>query len=152
MILIFFAGNPSDKNLEPYDYDRKVVNANISDYKILSEKWTLWKALRTYQLWFMAISQTLFWGPGCYMLLAHQIKFAQEIGYDNLFAASIFGLFGVTMVLGQVSASISDLVGREWVLVIACILCIASVFALTNVNDTSKNYKLKKKTKEVVKK
>ena len=142
LILVFFAGNPSEKNLKPYDYDKEILMTNNFSHEISSENRTLWEALRTHQLWFMAISQTLFWGPGCYMILALQIKFAQEIGYDNLFAASIFGLFGVTMVLGQVSASISDLVGREWVLVIACILCIASVFALTNVNDTSKNWLL----------
>ena len=76
------------------------------------------------------------------MVLAHQVKFAQDIGYSSKFAASIFGLFGVSMVAGQLSASISDRIGREWVLVTGCFLSILSVFALTQVQDTSSSWLL----------
>ena len=85
---------------------------------------------------------TLFWGLGCYMVLAHQVKFAQDIGYSSIFAASIFGLYGLSMVAGQLTASISDKIGREWVLVTGCMLSILSVFALTHVHDTSSSWLL----------
>ena len=85
----------------------------------------------------MVASMTLFWGLGCYMVLAHQVKFALDIGYSSIFAASIFGLYGLSMVTGQLSASISDKIGCEWVLVTGCLLSILSVFALTQVQDTS---------------
>ncbi|MEC7631180.1 MAG: hypothetical protein VX396_08455 [SAR324 cluster bacterium] len=46
------------------------------------------------------------------------------------------------MVAGQLSASISDKIGREWVLVTGCMLSILSVFALTQVQDTSSSWLL----------
>ena len=142
VILLFYAGDPSEKNLKPYGAEEDNETETTTDSKAQTEEWTLRKALRTHQLWLMVASMTLFWGLGCYMVLAHQVKFAQDIGYSSIFAASIFGLYGLSMVAGQLSASISDKIGREWVLVTGCMLSILSVFALTQVHDTSSSWLL----------
>ena len=76
------------------------------------------------------------------MLLAHQVKFAQDMGYNAMFAASTFGFFGVSMVIGQVSASISDKIGREPTLVLGCVLAIFSVLILTLIRDASNPWML----------
>lgn len=78
-----------------------------------SRDWTLGRAMRTYQLWLLVLSVFLYWGVGTYLILAHQIKFVEEAGYSSMFATSVFALFGIFMVAGQLSASISDWIGRE---------------------------------------
>ena len=140
VILYFFVGDPSEKNIKPYGSEKEIKP--ISNSVIHAEGWTLRKALRTHQFWLMAISQTLFWGPGCYMVLAHQVKFAQDVGYSSIFSASIFGLYGVTMVLGQICASVSDRIGREWVVVTGCFFCTVAIVALSQVQDTSNRWLL----------
>ena len=45
------------------------------------------------------------------MLLAHQVKFAQDMGYSAMFAASTFGFFGISMVIGP--AQCIDF-GQDW--------------------------------------
>jgi MFS family permease len=104
--------------------------------------WTLSAALSTYQLWLLISSQLFFWGIGCYMVLAHQIKFVTEAGYGNAFAASVFGLFGVLFLAGQASSSISDWIGREVVVFIASTLSIGAIVALVSVTDTSEPWLL----------
>jgi len=145
VIFAFYAGDPAEKGLKPYGYEEKEVGNDDPDStqsETSDRDWTLRKALGTHQLWLMVISMTLYWGLGCYMVLAHQVKFAQDIGYSSIFAASIFGLYGLSMVAGQLSASISDRIGREVVLVTGCLLAILSIFALTQVRDTSNSWLL----------
>ena len=143
MLLRFYVYHPREKRLEALseqggesDVARRAENIEETF------NWTLRQASRTYQLWLLVICQTLFWGVGCYMLLAHQVKFAQDIGYNAMFAASTFGFFGVSMVIGQVSASISDKIGREPTLVLGCVLAIGSVLILTLIRDASNPWML----------
>jgi MFS family permease len=105
-------------------------------------EWTLSAAMRTPQLWLMVVSQTFFWGTGCYLILAHVGKFTQDAGYSGLFAASMFALYGVSMVLGQLSAAISDWIGREVTVVIAVGLCIVGLVALLSVIDNTEPWRL----------
>ena len=104
--------------------------------------WTLRRAMKTYQLWLLIISHLLYWGVGCYMILAHQVKFAQDIGYSSAFAASIFALFGIAMAIGMPSSAISDWIGREKTITLAIILSIGAVLALILVQDTSQSWLL----------
>ena len=75
-------------------------------------------------------------------MLAHQIKFVREAGYDGIFAASVFGLFGIFMVVGQLSAAVSDRVGREWAITAAALLTCFAVVLLISVSDTSRPWRL----------
>jgi MFS family permease len=143
MLFRFYVYHPREKRLEALseqggesDVARRAENIEEAF------NWTLRQASRTYQLWLLVICQTLFWGVGCYMLLAHQVKFAQDMGYNAMFAASTFGFFGISMVIGQVSASVSDKIGREPTLVLGCVLAIASVLILTLIRDASNPWML----------
>lgn len=145
MLLRFYVYHPREKGLEALseqeqggEFDVPRPAENIEE----AFNWTLRQASRTYQLWLLVICQTLFWGVGCYMLLAHQVKFAQDMGYNALFAASTFGFFGVSMVIGQVSASISDKIGREPTLVLGCVIAIGAVLILTLIRDASNPWML----------
>ena len=143
LFLRFYVYHPREKNLAPLGIkDGKSAKEEGATGEVEQGGWTLKQASRTYQLWLLVLSQTLFWGVGCYMLLAHQVKFAQDMGYSAGFAAATFGLFGISMVIGQLSASISDKIGRETVLVSGCALAIGSVFVLTLVKDASQSWML----------
>ena len=143
MLLRFYVYHPREKQLEALGAREEIDTENRAALKV-EEKfdWTLRQASRTYQLWLLVLSQTLFWGFGCYMLLAHQVKFAQDMGHSAMFAASTFGFFGISMVIGQVSASISDKIGREPTLVFGCVLAIGSVCVLILIRDTSNPWML----------
>jgi MFS family permease len=103
---------------------------------------TLGNALKSHRLWLLVSSFFLFWGIGGYLVLAHQVKFAQDAGYSGMFAASVFGLFGIFMVAGQLSSSISDWIGRELTILFASILGMGALFALISVKDTSQPWLL----------
>ena len=98
---------------------------------------TLRQAMGSYQLWLLVLSNFLFWGIGCYTILAHQVKFAEDAGYGSTFAASIFALFGVSMMVGQPSGMVSDWIGREQTVTISSVLAVGAIVALISVKDTS---------------
>jgi MFS family permease len=136
--ILFFRYRPEDKGLTAYGEveEPAAVNNLGLDY------WTLGRALKTYQLWFLILSVFFFWGIGVYLVLAHQIKFAQDVGYSRMLAVSVFGLFGIFMVAGQVSSAISDYIGRETVTSVAAVLGVVAMMALFSVNDASRPWLL----------
>jgi MFS family permease len=140
LYLFFYRHRPESKGLKPYGADNQLadITANaVEDSKSIPGDWTLHKALRTYQFWFMLASQSLSWGVGAYMVLAHQVKFAEDIGYSSTFAASVFALFGISTAAGQLSSSLSDWIGREKTMTLAVILALGALTALISVRDTS---------------
>jgi MFS family permease len=145
--LLLFHYRPEDKGLGAYGaaeltaLKATVVEGPMAN-ETLSHDWTLAKAMRTYQLWLLVLSYFLFWGISNYLVLAHQVKFAEDMGYSKIFAASIFALFGVFMVVGLLSAFVSDAVGREKTISLAAILNISAVIALVSVRDTSQPWLL----------
>jgi len=79
---------------------------------------------------------------GNYLVLAHQVKFVEDAGYSSAFAASVFALFGVFMIAGQVSSSISDRLGREPTVALAAVLAMGAMAALLSVRDASQPWLL----------
>jgi sugar phosphate permease len=139
---LFFHYRPESKGLEPYCVIKAPAvpekkEAAVLAKKSLSRGWTLGSAMRTYQLWLIALAYMLFWGIGCYLALAHQVKFAEDVGYSSTFAASIFALFGIFNTAGMFSSSISDWIGREMTVFLAAVLVIGGMMALVLVRDTS---------------
>lgn len=94
------------------------------------EQWTLFQAMKTARLWLFVLSQSLFWGLGGYLVLAHQVQFAMDAGYSSLLAASVFALFGVFMLTGQIAGLISDWIGREVTATVATVLVLLALVAL----------------------
>ena len=139
---LFFYYRPQSKGLEPYGGIKTPAVPETKETAVLTKEslshdWTLGSALRTSRLWFIAIAYMLFWGVGCYLALAHQVKFAEDVGYSSTFAASIFALFGIFLTAGMFSSSISDWIGREIIVFFAAVLVIGALIALVLVQDTS---------------
>jgi sugar phosphate permease len=137
----FYRFRPEDKGLQPYGSQEPDLagknDAKSTSLKVAQSDWTLSTALKTRSLWGLVLSQFFFWGIGNYLIIAHQVKFATEVGYSSILATSIFALFGLVSIAGQLAASISDKIGRERTAVIAIILAVGAVFALLQVKDNS---------------
>ena len=143
LFLFFFHYRPENRGLKAYGAAEISVTSDELNVKHdASHDWTLGHAMKTPQLWLLVTSSSLYWGVAFYMVLAHQVKFALDVGYSSIFAASIFALFGVFVVLGQISAAISDLIGREKAVAFAAIISIGALVALVSVKDTSQSWLL----------
>ena len=147
LYLFFFHYRPEGKGLRPYGSGEPTVTlrqtARTDEGNLPSRRdWTLGRAMRTYQLWLLVISQSLYWGIGTYVVLAHQVKFAEDMGYSSTFAASIYAIFGVFMVIGQLSAAMSDWIGREKTVTLATVLSVGAVLALLSVEDAGQPWLL----------
>ena len=142
LYLLFFYYRPEDRGLRPYGIGERPVNISPRGdggtfQNPTSRDWTLGRTIGTYRFWLMVSSTFLYWGIGNYLVLAHQVKFSEDVGYSGMFGASIFGLFGIFMVAGLISAFISDRIGREKTITIAALLSIGALVALVSVKDTT---------------
>ena len=143
LFLFFFHYRPENRGLKAYGaVEISVTSDELNVKHDASQDWTLGHAMKTPQLWLLVTSNSLYWGVAFYMVLAHQVKFALDVGYSSIFAASIFALFGVFVVIGQISAAVSDVIGREKVVILAAIVSILALVALVSVKDTSQSWLL----------
>jgi MFS family permease len=142
LYLLFFYIRPEDKKMKAYGSGELQAGGIAPGVTAAGPDWTLGKAFRTYQLWLLVFSDFCYWGIGNYLVLAHQIKFAEDAGYNSLLAASVFALFGIMSIVGQVGAFISDSIGREKTVLIAVVLAIGGLVALISVRDTSQTWLL----------
>ena len=147
LYLFLFQYRPENKGLTAYGTaELPATQNNVPEENVAGKRapgdWTLRRAMGTYQLWLMVFSYFLYWGVGCYLVLGHQVKFVQDVGYSSTFAASVFALFGIFLSVGQLTSSISDWIGREITVTLANILAIGALIALLSVQDTSQPWLL----------
>jgi len=131
-----FHYHPKSKGLKAYGSEDLKSEKAVED-SVLSKNWTMPQILRTYQLWLLVLSNFLFWGVSCFLVLSHQIKYAEDAGYSSVFAVSVFALYGVAMLLGQSSGVMSDRIGREKTMALSSAVALVGLFALIAVRDTS---------------
>jgi MFS family permease len=101
----------------------------IVDRRWAETDWTLARAIKTPQLWFMFLVQL----TASFVLnlcSTHQLVYCQDIGFSPIFAASIFGLNGAMNVIGNLMSSISDRLGREIVFTLGTAGSVLGVVAL----------------------
>lgn len=140
---VFFYHRPGDRGLTTYGTGGPLAREGVKEAEnTVTRNWTLGGAARTYNLWLLMLSQFCYWGIGNYLVLAHQIKFAVDAGYSSVLAASVFALFGIASIAGQLCSSISDTIGREKTVTLAAILAIGAVVALISVKDNSQPWLL----------
>lgn len=93
--------------------------------------------LKTPRLWLLVFAYMLYMGIANYMIVAHQVVFFIDLGYDSFFAASLAGSIGVLAALGTLSGFLSDWLGREKVLTLAATLSIVSILILLSQRDAT---------------
>ena len=143
LLLWFFYYRPQDKGLAAYGTEdfRPLQPQSLGEKKegrcAPPLGGGLREVLRTRQLWFLVASYALYWGIAGYMVMAHQVRFLQDKGFSSAFSASIFALLGIMIFFGQLSAFLSDWLGREKTHTLATCLSIGGLGALLGINDTS---------------
>ena len=143
LYLFVFVYHPREKGLMPYGEPPPAPARGRQAPKApCHPTWTLEKALHAPRFWLLVLSQFFFWGVGCYLILAHQVRFAVDSGFSGMFAASIFALFGIFMAAGQITSGVSDWIGREWTVTLSTILTVTALIALVSVVDTSRPWLL----------
>ena len=144
LILAFYFFHPNHKRMQPFR-SRSVRQSPRNRPRHRQQErseWRLDQALRSLQLWMLVLSNMCFWGSGCYLVIAHQVKFAMDVGYSGILAASVFAMFGVFMVIGQISSAISDIIGRELTVLVATLLVVFAVTVLNGITDNSQPWML----------
>jgi MFS family permease len=130
---------PGEMGLEP-DGDASPSTSvrpvsNVVDPAWVAIDWTLPRALRTAQFWWLALGY--FCGLyGWYAVQVHQTKYLLDIGFDPGVAAWALGLVSLLGIPGQILLGhLSDRVGREWIWTVSCLgfaICFAALIALAH--------------------
>ncbi|MBI2853449.1 MAG: MFS transporter [Chloroflexi bacterium] len=142
LFLVFFYYRPDDKGMGPYGRTKNgdtngVIRNTPTAANAVFPQWTLKKALKTYQLWLLILSHLLFWGVTSQSMLAHQVKFAEDVGYADQFAAGILALTGFSAVGGQMCGFLADRITKKKMFSFTCFLAILAIAFLLLVKDNS---------------
>ncbi len=147
LYVFLFHYRPESRNLKAYGASE--VPADKSSGAVAREErdrrasdWPLNKVIKAYQLWLLVASYFLYWGVGCFLVLAHQVKFVEDMGFSSVFGASTIALLGVFIGAGQFSGFMSDRIGREKTITLAVTLSIIALSVLITIRDTSRPWLL----------
>ncbi len=102
-----------------------------------TDTWTLLRALKTYHFWLFFLISFCSLGVAEQIVVAHQVFFFKDVGYEPMVAATIYSVFGGSYVVGTLCGSLSDRLGREKVFIPSCLLSAAAVSLLFLIKDTS---------------
>jgi sugar phosphate permease len=147
LILSFFRGQPKQQ-LEPSVETREKSTSdsiNPQESATVSSDYgnqPLIHILKDYRLWLIALAYMLYMGIANYLIVAHQVVFFLDLGYDSHFAASIAGAVGIFAALGALCGFLSDRIGREMVFTACCALSTISLLILLSQKDASNPWAL----------
>ena len=147
LILLFFRGRPKQQVKSSVETEEISISVdkNLQESVTVSsdyENLPLIQILKDYRLWLIALSYMLYMGIANYLIIAHQIVFFLDLGYDSHFAASIAGAVGIFAALGALSGFLSDKMGREKTFTACCVLSIISLLILLSLKDASNPWAL----------
>ncbi len=109
----------------------------VLDRKWASIDWTLSNAMGTVRFWSLVSCFFLFWGIALSLMTAHQRVFISDIGFSAMFAATIFGIYGVFFGLGQLCGFISDRLGREMTFTLGILVSILGMGVIFLIRDAA---------------
>lgn len=142
----FIRRSPQEKGLLPDNMPQPSSQTQIlsapqtevnTGSKWSNTDWTLQRALKTYQFWALFCTAFCLLGVAEQTAITHQVYFFKDAGYEPMQAATIYSVFGVAFVAGNLCGSLSDSLGREKVYIPSCLLGAVSVLLLFLIKDTS---------------
>jgi MFS family permease len=140
---VFMRTRPRDLGLEPDGSPggmedeggpKKAGKSMQSGLQIVNQEWaetdwTLSRAIKTRQFWFVAGVMTTA-GMGAGIIMHHLVALVVDIGHSEALAALIFSIAGFLAVLGRLGGFLSDRLGREFAFTISTSLFLGSALAL----------------------
>jgi len=147
LVLLFFRYRPQDQVISAEKTDTTLISSteNAEKTDIAGSHYghlPVAQILKNHRLWLLMLSYMLFMGIANYMIIAHQVIFFVDLGYDSLFAASVAGSVGLFAVLGTLSGFLSDWMGREKTFTLSFVLATISLIILLTQKDASSPWAL----------
>jgi len=99
--------------------------------------WTLARALRTRHFWLLFLISFCLMGFAEQTVIAHQVYFFRDAGYEPMLAAAFYSVFGVMYMVGKLCSFLSDRLGREMVFIPGCLLSAGIASLLFFIEDMS---------------
>jgi MFS transporter, OFA family, oxalate/formate antiporter len=128
LVAIFFRSGPHG---EARGEDNKTGN-----------EWTAKLALRSGQFWLIFFAR-VFAAGGTTVIVTHQVAHVVDIGYSRLYAATIFGLMGLTSTAGRmVFGYVADLFSKQGAYTLNILATLVGVAALIIAHDPSQPWLL----------
>jgi len=81
-------------------YQRGPYRGRTGSREETKNQWTARMALRSLQFWFLFIAR-IFAAGGTTVIVTHQVAHVVDVGFSPLFAATVFGLMGMTSTGGR---------------------------------------------------
>ncbi|MGH7766267.1 MAG: MFS transporter [Candidatus Binatia bacterium] len=107
-----------------------------------SNEWTAKLALRSGQFWLIFFAR-VFAAGGTTVIVTHQIAHVVDIGYSRLYAATVFGLMGMTSTVGRmVFGYVADLFSKQGAYTLNIMTTLVGVAALMIAHDPSQPWLL----------
>ncbi|HEX78123.1 MAG TPA: MFS transporter [Dehalococcoidia bacterium] len=146
LCILFVRRSPREKGLlpdgllqtssEPQPLDEPQGAAGLGGERTSTAGTLAW-ALKTRHFWLLFLMAFCILGVGEQIAIAHQVYFFRDVGYEPMRAATIYSVFGVVFVVGNLCAYYSDRLGREKVFIASCLLSAGAVSLLFLITDTS---------------
>ena len=149
-IILFMPYEPRQKGLhidgwpldQPEKNKQETETSRIVDPEWASQQWKLSRAVKTARFWFMCLTTFSGWGIAQHILVTHQVAFAQDVGYERLYASAVLSLGGWTFTAGALISMISDRIGREPTMAIAMSIACSSIVVLLMISDNTQPWML----------
>ena len=151
LAVLFIQRRPEDVGLSPDGFSsvgessvklKRHANEHSVDDDCSPARWTLAKAVGTRRFWMIFFANFCVWGVGLNMILAHQVAFVHDIGYSEVFAASVLSLYGVLYSVGNLFGFVSDRLGREKTVTLGSIGAVAAMLLLVTTRDATSPWRL----------
>jgi MFS family permease len=119
----YFGGKPKD-HAEPQD------------------QWTAPLALRSLQFWLLFFGRVAA-SSGTLVIVTHQIAHVVDVGYSRIFAATVFGLMGITSTFGRlIFGYIADLYSKRTAYLLNILTAFVGIGCLMAARDSSQPWLL----------
>ena len=103
-------------------------------------EWTLRLAMKTPQFWLLWLAGFFQLGMAEKVSIAHMVYLFQDVGYTSMAAASVYSVFGIVFVAGNLASSASDRLGREKVYIPAACLALVGALTLFVIDDAASRW------------
>ncbi|MFW6150378.1 MAG: MFS transporter [Chloroflexota bacterium] len=144
IVVMLMRRNPADKGLFPDGASgppppRATTSAQASaaHSRWARTEWTLSRALRTYQFWLLFVADFCLMGVAQQVVIAHEVYFLRDVGFEPMVAATIYSLFGICMLGGYLCGTLSDRVGREILFIPGCLVSAGGASLFFLITDAS---------------
>ena len=123
-------------------YRRGPYAERLSESNRSQNQWTARLALQSLQFWLLFLAR-IFAASGTTVIVTHQVAHVVDIGYSRFYAASIFGLVGITSTCGRmIFGYIADLFSKQAAYTLNIATTLVGVGALMVARDTSQPWLL----------